>query len=410
MTNTKRLMTIFILTTILITGGLTTAQYAYSSGPDILTVKYFGPIATSPAETFIEIYKKIDDFDSPALATIPIALDGEEFMVSSQLYFKDKLNSNTVFRVIERTTGSDDVEIDVVEIHTSCSKPLYMGQIVPGVNAIVTLEVVDGTLGGDSILPDNAEGECTDNKKPKHTATITLKKAITNDNGGLIVTANQIQDNFLPKIDGVDVIFGEPTTISTKEPHTISEATDVDGYSFVLIAGDTDCPSMLDEEFIVKKNMDITCTIYNDDNFVEGETGGDGIIFHRNTIEFMYNPPMDDVIGTSVNQIDGSVFDCTPGLTCIILDPMASDVFIVQDPLINKLTSIVVFNVFPLDQANNELAETDRCVVKTLLPGPITGTLNFSWQCELIEGTFSDMGMTSEGKYRINYAVIDALG
>jgi hypothetical protein len=203
MTNTKRLVTIFVLTAILITGSLNAVQYAYSSGPDKLTVKYFGPIATFPAETFIEIYKKIDDFDSPSLSTIPIVLDGEEFMVISQLYFKDKLNSNTVFRIIERTTGSDDVEIDVVEIHTSCSKPLFIGQTVLGVNAIVTLEVVDGTLGDDSILPDNAEGDCTDNKKPKHTATITLKKAITNDNGGLIITADQIQDNFLPKIDGV---------------------------------------------------------------------------------------------------------------------------------------------------------------------------------------------------------------
>jgi len=291
MINTKRLATIFVLTAILITGSLNAIQYAYSSGPDTLTVKYLGPIADDPAETIIQIYKKIDDFSNPPLDEISIDATGDEFMVISLNYGKDKLNSNTVFRVIERTSGSDDVEIDVAEIHTSCSKSLYKGQIVDGQVFVGILEVVDGTLLGDSILPDNVGEECTDNKKPKHTATITLKKAITNDNGGAIISADQIQENFLPKIDGVDVIFGEPVTISTKEPHTISEA-DVVGYSFVLIAGDTDCPSMLGEEFTVKKNKDITCTIYNDDNG-DGSTGGGGpgVVFHFETIQLTLVDP-----------------------------------------------------------------------------------------------------------------------
>ena len=178
----------------------------------------------------------------------------------------------------------------------------------------------------------------------------------------------------------------------------------------MLIAGDTACPSMVDEPFKLKKGKHITCTIYNDDNFVEGETGGDGIIFHRNTIEFMYNGPNDGVMDplVGITDIMGNPFNCSSG-PCIELDSMASDVFIVHDSSINKLTSLVVFNVFPLDVSNNQSAETDRCVVKTLLPGPIEGTLSFSFQCELIEGQFVDGPDSSLGKYRINYAVIDTL-
>jgi len=51
------ILTISMLTTILITGSLSAIPNAYSSGPDILKVKYLGEIADDP-ETTIEIYKK----------------------------------------------------------------------------------------------------------------------------------------------------------------------------------------------------------------------------------------------------------------------------------------------------------------------------------------------------------------
>jgi len=391
MINTKRLATIFVLTAILITGSLNAVQYAYSSGPDKLTVKYFGPIATSPAETFIEIYKKIDEFESLPLGP-PILIEniGDEFMVISQNYGKDKLNSNTVFRIIERTTGSDDFEIDVVEIHTSCSKPLFIGQTVLGVvNAIVTLEVVDGTLGDDSILPDNAEGDCTDNKKPKHTATITLKKAITNDNGGLIITADQIQENFLPKIDDLDVIFGEPTTISTKEPHTISEAQ-VDDYSFVLIAGDTDCPSMLDEEFTVKKNKDITCTIYNDDNG-DGTSGGEGVAFGFNGIEF------ENVADTSRSIAGTETCAIKKAVPCIEQQGVGPSLIwvIVDDELLDPNSTIILWSLNPA----GAFPQVNNCALAGSFPATTTevaGTNGFGLLCT----TFKP------GNWNINYAFI----
>ena len=378
MIHTKRLATIFVLTAILITGSLNAVQYAYSSGPDTLTVKYLGPDPV-PLTYTIEIYKKIDDFESlPLGPPIPIENIGDEFMVISQNYGKDKLNSNTVFRLLDE----NGAQIDVTEIHTSCSKPLYIGQVVFG-DAGLSLEVIDGTLGGDSILPNNEEGDCTDNKKPKHTATITLKKAITNDNGGLIITADQIQDNFLPKIDGADVIFGEPTTISTKEPHTISEAQ-VDDYSFVLIAGDTDCPSMLDEEFTVKKNKDITCTIYNDDNG-DGSTGGDGVAFGFNGLQFTNIGP--DAGGLDSCAATSNVPPCVErqGLLYVIVDTL----------LANPDSSIILWSLTP--PTGGSSSQVNNCALAGAYPASFDNSINgFGLLCS----TFVP------GTWNINYAFV----
>jgi len=384
MIHTKRLATIFVLTAILITGSLNAVQYAYSSGPDTLTVKYLGPDPV-PLTYTIEIYKKIDDFESlPLGPPIPIENIGDEFMVISQNYGKDKLNSNTVFRLLDE----NGAQIDVTEIHTSCSKPLYIGQVVFG-DAGLSLEVIDGTLGGDSILPNNEEGDCTDNKKPKHTATITLKKAITNDNGGLIITADQIQDNFLPKIDGADVIFGEPTTISTKEPHTISEAQ-VDDYSFVLIAGDTDCPSMLDEEFTVKKNKDITCTIYNDDNG-DGTSDGEGVAFGFNGIEFenVADTPR-SIAGTETCAIKKAV-------PCIEQQGVGPSLIwvIVDDELLDPNSTIILWSLNPA----GAFPQVNNCALAGSFPATTTevaGTNGFGLLCT----TFKP------GIWNINYAFI----
>jgi len=397
MTNTKRLATIFVLTAILITGSLNAVQYAYSSGPDVLTVKYSGPIGLDPAETIIQIYKKIDDFASLPLDEISIEADGEVFMVFASNYGKDKLNSNTVFRIIERTTGSDDDEIDVVEIHTSCSKPLYKGQMVPGVNAIVTLEVIDGTLGleMDSIIPDNESEKCLDNKKPKHTATITLKKAITNDNGGEITDPLTFTANFLPKIDDIDVSFGDPITITTKEPHIISEA-DVPGYSFVLIAGDTECPSMLGEEFTLKKNKDITCTIYNDDNF-DPNAGGTGVTFGHRGFEIRVDD--DNSPGAPDNEIGPR--PCSEGETpCVEFvevnqGGVGLEVYlIVDDELVEPTNNILV--IWSLIPTGSNTFVPVSCLLVGIYDSSITGKKGFALECSEI----------ANKDFNINYAFI----
>jgi len=385
MIHTKRLATIFVLTAILITGSLNAVQYAYSSGPDTLTVKYLGPDPV-PLTYTIEIYKKIDDFESlPLGPPIPIENIGDEFMVISQNYGKDKLNSNTVFRLLDE----NGAQIDVTEIHTSCSKPLYIGQVVFG-DAGLSLEVIDGTLGGDSILPNNEEGDCTDNKKPKHTATITLKKAITNDNGGTIKEATDIELAFDPKIDDEEVDFGVPVNISTKESHTISE-TIVTGYSFVLIAGDTDCPSMLDEEFTVKKNKDITCTIYNDDNG-DGSTGGTGVSFGHKGFQFNTN----NINAPLSRACDaGTITD-----SCVeIIEPVSgSKVFLIVDSeIMNPQNTLVIWSMTAVE--TNQFLINNCVLVGIFDSMELPGTKGFGLACPIVTGT----------DWNINYAFINTV-
>jgi hypothetical protein len=372
-----------LLTTILITGGLSAIPYAYSSGPDTLKVKYLGPIADDPAVTTIQIYKKIDDFGSPPLGpeiTITNEVGGDEFMVISQNYGKDKLNSNTVFRILV-----DGEQIDVAEIHTSCSKPLFIGQIVVGQEGLVTLEVLDGTLGGDenSILPNTVDEKCIDNKDSKNTATIILKKAITNDNGGTITDPAE----FLPKIDGEDVLFGEPIPITAKEPHTISESVLL-GYSFVLIAGDTECPSMLDEEFTVKKNKEITCTIYNDDNgdVQTVQPDGPGVIFHQDTLTMVLDPL------APVGQCDG-------GETLPCWDFIGSRVAIVPDiepEDSQQLTDTTLILLTVLDITNP--ATNLGCQITGL--GTLADQPAFIMICLLDPGNISDT-------YHANFGLVE---
>jgi len=382
------ILTISLLTTILITGGLSAIPYAYSSGPDTLKVKYTGPIGTDGSTT-IEIYKKIDDFGNTPLDVIIITESPEEFMVVALNFAKDKLNSNTVFRILV-----DGIETAVYEIHTSCSKPLFIGQMVSGQNG-VTLEVIDGTLNSESILPDNESEECIDNKKSEQTATIILKKAITNDNG-VMIPAN-LTETFIPKIDGEDILFGEPIPITAKEPHTISEATNVPGYSFVLIAGDTECPSMLDEEFTVKKNKEITCTIYNDDNFVPGQGGSEGVTFGLNSLEFIVSSNIQDPVITSDppavgDELTAGTNSChilNPELACIgnlfeslpELEQGAVDKkqWLIVDPVITE-TSILVFTLIPpfdpneleLSPGEEELdLQVHTCITAGIVESPI---------------------------------------
>ena len=107
---------------------------------------------------------------------------------------------------------------------------------------------------------------------PKPMSSITLKKAITNDNSG-----TAIPTDFAFKIKNVEVPHTEIAiqhNVKTNVPagtYTMSEsgpAPEKGSYSFVLIAGDDSCPTMLQDmdQFTLKKGEDTTCVIYNDDN------------------------------------------------------------------------------------------------------------------------------------------------
>jgi hypothetical protein len=90
-------------------------------------------------------------------------------------------------------------------------------------------------------------------------ATITLIKDPTNDDGG-----DALPDDFDLTVGGVLVTSGVPHPVETDVTYAISE-TIVDGYFFVSITGDPECPSVLGGEVTLGQGEEITCTITNDD-------------------------------------------------------------------------------------------------------------------------------------------------
>ena len=122
-------------------------------------------------------------------------------------------------------------------------------------------------------------------------SSITVKKALTNDNNvqagpqDFTVTLTEIGDDGLVGTADDVLVETQPfdeaeSSFSVTIPsgtyfmtESVSEEF-VGKYTTVMIAGDTACPSMESEPFKLKKDTHITCTIYNDDNFVEGGAAG----------------------------------------------------------------------------------------------------------------------------------------
>jgi len=120
--------------------------------PTIFTVEYNNDQNSNPVT--VEIYKKDRDVgkaDKVLLTIEDIGL-GDNITINSLDFTnpKDRLESNTIYRIIDQVT---DEEIAVVAIHTSCSKPLFVGDIHDGDNG-VSLTVVSGTdAGGNATVP-----------------------------------------------------------------------------------------------------------------------------------------------------------------------------------------------------------------------------------------------------------------
>jgi len=114
--------------------------------PTIFTVQYNNP--SFPADPVrIEVYKNEKDFGKPdkLLAEFdgimdgdPITIDSRDFLTGSKI----PVESNTAYRVIR-----DGGEVAGVSIHTSCSKPLFIGDVHEGSNNIddVAFTVISGT-------------------------------------------------------------------------------------------------------------------------------------------------------------------------------------------------------------------------------------------------------------------------
>ena len=175
--------------------------------PSIFTVKYNGPVPAT-----IEIYKKTGDIgNKPPLLTIPeFSNDGNSVVVNSNMFGKETLEANTIYRVMQGTT-----QIAVVSIHTSCSQPLFIGNVYT--NNLVTLTVESGTdsEGKQSIFLEHdpiCEG-----------AMLTVTK---------ILEPPEDSGKFLLLIDSVDksgpVGNGETTgpELLMPGPHTVDESAE----------------------------------------------------------------------------------------------------------------------------------------------------------------------------------------
>jgi len=126
---------------------------------------------------------------------------------------------------------------------------------------------VSGNAENAHLAHGDTLGECPDGDEDKqvddgqdNTTTITLTKQVTNDNQG---TAGP--DDFMISVNGTIVLSGSTTEVAPNVLFAINE-TAADGYEFVEITGDPECPTILDEETIsLAPGQDINCIIHNND-------------------------------------------------------------------------------------------------------------------------------------------------
>jgi len=193
--------------------------------------------------------------------------------------------------------------------------------------------------------------------------------------------------------------------------YTIHETMPVPGegdpvYSFVLIAGDTACPAMLQiddtvspldlsDEFTILSNKHVTCTIYNDDEG-DGSTGGTGgtgdagVIFDFGFVQWI---PTD---------IFNSIGDCTATGVLPCIEERSTTGFLVVpniDPSISAdltTTTLILLTVQDLTTGDRNV-ECQVTGVELFEPG-VTG---FVMQCPGLDS------MSETDLFSANFALIE---
>lgn len=452
MTKLITTITISAIASILVIGGFVLAPDAYSEKnhhhddvpdecscekPHTLKVNLKVDNALPTIQHTVEIFKNLDDRDNEEKqlgSTILVDTDGD-FMVLASNFNKEKLESNTAFVVYRVPADVDEegkrVPISLMEIHTSCSKPLFITMIeddMDTTNNGYTLEVLDGLQGDNppmTSIPIDEPSSCED-KKHESTGTITVRKAITNDNGGtkdakdfvMTVTNVETPDDPVKLVHVNDFVSTIDVPAGT---YVLSEAdiegNTIVGYTTVLVAGDTHCPSMVGEEFTIKKNKNISCTVYNDDN-VSGDGGPiePGVIFHTDTVQFDLSTEICNV----TDDVDKSTI-----LPCAVFDGN-SNYMVVPNLLPNENlheTTLVLLTVMGvLNDGTPDPFATTGCTLETVYKmtgdeltdpdgtgtfgGPLLGNGDltsypmFSFQC-------SNGPMSTSGLFNANFALIE---
>ncbi len=88
---------------------------------------------------------------------------------------------------------------------------------------------------------------------------LTVIKSVTTNNGGTAAP-----NDFKPTVAGTIVTSGQKYTYQANTPLAINE-TQLSGYQFVSITGDSKCPALLGGTITLALADDVTCTITNDD-------------------------------------------------------------------------------------------------------------------------------------------------
>ena len=131
--------------------------------PQFLTVRYDNE--AHPNEVVrVEVYKNADEFGdaSKLLAEFDGIMNGDDITIDGSTFgSKNTVESNTAYCVLfdsNLSTGgnfsTDHNSNTCVEFHTSCSQPLFVGDVHPGDFGVV-ITVVSGTdASGNPTIPD----------------------------------------------------------------------------------------------------------------------------------------------------------------------------------------------------------------------------------------------------------------
>ncbi len=385
--------------------------------PDTLKFKFSTPSEEIDSEFRIEIYKKINYIgnDDKKLTSIADVTNMGDYQIESSSFGKGKLNSNTVFAIYKIVENDDDDLVSSIEIHTSCSQDLYIGQTESDNG--YSLEITDGLKDGETSISASNPLTCGDEPEPEKTGMIVIRNALTKDNGGeampedfsykvtdeLGVTFDLVQDSLDLSVHVAEVPKGA-YTLSQIIASTVTES-----YTEVLITGDKKCPATTNESFMVKKDKTVSCTIYNDDNG-DGSGGPGGIVFQNNSMEIEIDG---NGLGLATKDSCDHYVDGIKTEPCIEIMGNEGNIGIVDSEL-SSTTTIVLFSV--VEETLDPLigAENAECTLERIIPHnseseflfddddmpPVDPTENLM--------VFLGCAELNAGKvYKINYVMID---
>ena len=215
--------------------------------------------------------------------------------------------------------------------------PNYVGTLIASENCPFE------SLGNTAELELSNVVECTISNTFVPPPTITVYHAVTQDNDGVL---GPYASEFNLSVDDTPVTDTDKTVEVVAGVASQIKTNDVDGYSFVLIAGDTKCPTNLEENIILESGDHINCWVYHDDDFVEGQSGGEGIIFQRNSMQVLLGDntafdSCDKTLNPSEKDPCIEIINADAGIIGIVDSALTSDQTIVLYSVIeaNRLES-----------------------------------------------------------------------